>query len=229
MKTYNSYEAAKIANPESDIYKLISMDGFVFGDGLGDLIRISSLQTDAKKCNPADHCTRYDDFLTLGHEFVDGDAFLNSRGEVVIITNAQSNNRIVDGDDKRFILRAVALEEKPSEKVEWNGEGLPPVGVECWFNFKVTHPQRCKVNYIGKTVCVYESADGNEYSTLISEVEFSKIETQQQREDRERLEAAYDLYCEWRGEMHESFDAFKRCNHDNWLSIVDKTKYRISK
>lgn len=56
--------------------------------------------------------------------------------------------------------------------------------------------------------------------------DLSKPENQQQREDRERLEAAYDLYVTWRGEKPEALDTFKRCNHDNWLAIVDKTNYR---
>lgn len=98
MTTCKSYEAAKIANPESVIYE--------FGSCFSVFKTAGS-----KECNPADHCMRYDDFLTIGHRFVDGDAFLNSRGEVVIITNAQSSNRIIDGDEKRFILRAAALEE----------------------------------------------------------------------------------------------------------------------
>jgi hypothetical protein len=233
MTTYNSYEAAKIANPDSEIWA--SKLARCGRDNIfGTKVSLAELTNNYFKCNPADHCMTVEKFLADGNKFVEGDVIFNTypRPTVDFICDADLNNYNEldeEDDDKRYILRAAALEEKPSEKVEWDGEGLQTVGVECWFNFKVAHPQKCKVKYIGKTVCVYESADGNEYSTLISEVAFSKIETEQQREDRQRLEAAYDLYCEWRGEMHESFYAFKRCNHDNWLSIVDKTNYRISK
>ncbi|ENI4487194.1 hypothetical protein ABXZ88_003065 [Vibrio fluvialis] len=56
--------------------------------------------------------------------------------------------------------------------------------------------------------------------------EFRKPETEAERNYWERMEAAYDLYRTWRGEAHESFDAFRLCNVDNWLAIVDKTGYR---
>lgn len=108
MTTYNTYQEAKIANPEMEVYKLSS--GFIATN--------EPQGVSVHKCDPAEHCVRYDDFLTLGHEFVDGDAFLNSRGEVVIITNARSNNRIIDGDDKRFILRAAALETKEPKRTK---------------------------------------------------------------------------------------------------------------
>lgn len=49
MTTYNTYQEAKIANQSMDVYKLLNMDGFVSGSNLGDLIRIHSLDTDAKK------------------------------------------------------------------------------------------------------------------------------------------------------------------------------------
>ncbi|CAM0051744.1 hypothetical protein VPHF89G1_0004 [Vibrio phage F89 g1] len=59
----------------------------------------------------------------------------------------------------------------------------------------------------------------------------SKPETPQQREERERLEAAYDLYCIMCGiEGYAKFDLidFSKTKKDSavWLAIVDKTNYR---
>lgn len=72
----------------------------------------------------------------------------------------------------------------------------------------------------------------------INFVEMSKLskpETPEQREDRERLEASYDLYClrcdaiEWKSKY--SFDEFQKEEDavNGWLSVVDKTNYRVTK
>lgn len=57
-----------------------------------------------------------------------------------------------------------------------------------------------------------------------------KPKTPEQREDRERLEAGYELYktC---GIQHEtvSFNEWVDDYKDVWLNIVDKTNYRIAK
>ena len=63
---------------------------------------------------------------------------------------------------------------------------------------------------------------------------YRRIETQespQQREERERLEAAYDLFCVWSdGATPCSFDVFVNGTIGNskrrFLAIVDKTNYR---
>ncbi|AUR98034.1 hypothetical protein NVP1246O_27 [Vibrio phage 1.246.O._10N.261.54.E10] len=119
-----------------------------------------------------------------------------------------------------------------SGEVEWNGEGLPPVGAiyttEPDFDIELL----CK--YSSKYVVIGEILPKERHNGVEVVIDtfaqrdrvFRKPETPQQREDRERLEAAYDLYCTWRGEKPASFEDFKRCNHDNWLAIVRKTNYR---
>lgn len=232
MTTYNSYEEAKIANPESDIYKLIGMGGFVFGDGLGDLIRISSLQTDAEKCNPSDHCMTIERFLADGHKFVDGDIALIHNGDVKTVVNPHLDwNTPNPNDNIRFILRATALEEKPSEKVEWvNGD-------ECVFTDKNGDEKTCKViglypPFVESYVLHCESANPTFFISNVGRM--VKPETKQQREDRERLEAAYDLFCHVQIVNNrpdcgfESFELYERSN-PLYTLMVDKTNYRISK
>ncbi len=54
-------------------------------------------------------------------------------------------------------------------------------------------------------------------------------ETPQQREDRERLEAAYELCCTYGNNDFETANDFKQFHPtlcDKWLAIVDKTNYR---
>lgn len=230
MTTYNSFEAAKIANPESDIYKLIGLDGFVFGNGLGDLIRITSLQTDAEKCNPADHCMTVEKFLSDGYELRENDLILNSVGSVICMDypNSLDDFGVLNScSEKEYILRAAALEEKPSEKVEWvNGDECLYMNSSEVHKFIGVDPTRNDFCYI-KANCSAVN--------WVKVAKLSKPETKQQREDRERLEAAYDLYCEWHEVMQFKvpleFDTF--CNAANvklqWAAIVDKTNYRISK
>jgi hypothetical protein len=67
--------------------------------------------------------------------------------------------------------------------------------------------------------------EGNVYRRI------ETAETPQQREERERLEAAYDLFCVWSdGATPCSFDVFVNGTIGNskrrFLAIVDKTNYR---
>ena len=122
MTTYNSYEAAKIANPESEIVTT-GKDW----DGRSDLIgKFEAFVCEALgshglgntswvKCNPADHCMTVERFLKDGHKFVEGDRFFDIDGEVekvgLTFTPLEAN-RPHENDNTRYILRAAALEEK---------------------------------------------------------------------------------------------------------------------
>lgn len=128
---------------------------------------------------------------------------------------------------------------------EWDGAGLPPVGTICeilepnddWFEVEIA--AYCK-DSAGDDVVFYRN-----YNSQTSEkdydwcyavsVKFRKPETPEQREDLDRLEASYDLYClrcdaiEWKTKY--SFDEFKEEDDavNGWLAVVDKTNYRLTK
>lgn len=128
--------------------------------------------------------------------------------------------------------------------VEWDGEGLPPVGVECCFTpdnnlwgFASTDTYLGEVlRYEGEQFVFLLSHD--EYNmrpchliaSRTDKGEFSKPESQEQKAERERLEAAYDLYCtqcESQGVEPLLVSKFTECGLlKPWLSIVDKTGYR---
>ena len=62
----------------------------------------------------------------------------------------------------------------------------------------------------------------------------SKPETEAERNERERLEAAYDLYSDWC--LHCEFAKISKAkfcetvgDKSFWLSTVDKTNYRLTK
>ena len=237
MTTYNSYEAAKIANPESEIVTL-SKKGSEF-NGKFEAKTIHHIGWDT--CNPADHCMTVERFLADGHKFAVMDVFMSKDSVVVFITSkmmvdAMNAKSRLDCDS--YILRAAALEEKPSEKVEWvNGEGLPPVGALCKVN---RDPFVYRVMYSSAFVVIVQNLDNDNTTAHGMDIildlykgdyTFSKPETQQQREDRERLEAAYDLYVTHEGYIDNpvcSISIFSESNEpkNKWLAIVDKTNYR---
>lgn len=118
MKTYSTYQEAKIANPEceivrwnkSDEYKAVSKS------------ELSGYLTTWCHCNPTDYCMTVKQFLDDGHKFVGGDLFINAslfgNGLVVevglknITEEVANEKQSVDVDC--YILRAAAL-EKPKQ------------------------------------------------------------------------------------------------------------------
>ena len=134
-----------------------------------------------------------------------------------------------------------------SGEVEWNGEDLPPVGVECNFT---PHNTRWGFNYIENFTGTVLHYEGEQFVFMLNHTkykldagmvivsrtdkgDFAKPETPQQHEDRERLEAAYDLFCVYNesdGATPCSFDVFTAGTVGNarkrFLAIVDKTNYR---
>jgi hypothetical protein len=223
MTTYNSYEAAKIANPECAIFEY--KRNFGTDKEILDLFDIQSREM--KECCPADHCMTIEKFLADGHKFAEGDIALIHNGDVKTVVNPYLDWNTPNPDDnKRYILRAAALEEKPSEKVEWEN------GDECVYNginwlFCGFHPTN------GLAIVADNDSPALHHLVTVDIELLSKPETQQQREDRERLEAAYDLYCyvsERSGRAPFSIEYFTRsnehCYKDEYLAIVDKTNYR---
>jgi len=119
MNAYPTYQAAKIANPEYAIFEYLDK----FGTDK-DIIEAFDIHSVAmKECNPADYCMTVKQFLDAGHKFVEGDKLICSEGNVGSIEcdDVVANNREYEDDDKRYILKAKALEETKTyryEKVE---------------------------------------------------------------------------------------------------------------
>ena len=115
---------------------------------------------------------------------------------------------------------------------KWDGEGLPPVGTDC--EFKPYNTWESGI-YRGKNKLgdlIFEFADSGVVDLFDESTKIRKPKTPEQREERERLEAAYELYCEsliGEDEETESFDEFKAFKNRlrQWLRIVDKTGYRL--
>ncbi|AUR92998.1 hypothetical protein NVP1181O_34 [Vibrio phage 1.181.O._10N.286.46.C9] len=123
-----------------------------------------------------------------------------------------------------------------SGEVDWNGEGLPPVGVECEAVF-VDHEHKghgeflilgYHSNYVWMEYVGELSNKSKHYTAKVELVKFRKPEAPQQREDRERLELVSNICEDLFGEMAS------QCREDVVSTIdamvcggwVDKTNYR---
>ena len=127
------------------------------------------------------------------------------------------------------------------EQAEWNGEGLPPVGVECeCFDFDA-NLWVSAVALNAKTesgeVAVASINESGKFAKLFWGCKFRKPESPEAKKEREELEAAYDLYVKCANHHNDRFvyDDFvrgvdKNCpwNHvvNQWVSVVKETGYR---
>lgn len=110
MNTYETYQEAKIANPNQEIYELSGK--FQTGDAPARPGEKWEL------CNPADYCISLSDFRELDYEVCNGDLILGIDGTFVEVSNVYNYNKPWHGDDKRFILKAKALEETKTYRYE---------------------------------------------------------------------------------------------------------------
>lgn len=71
----------------------------------------------------------------------------------------------------------------------WNGDGLPPVGVECERSWAGDPWEKCVVNYIGVEFAVV-TVYGRENTYMLNSVKFRPLRTE---EDRKREEAVQEM------------------------------------
>lgn len=170
-------------------------------------------------------------------------------------TDEDSNRRVITPEeinalyDERFyqtetpeekeVFEAMEAVTNQSKSVEWDGEGLPPVGVECEKLFngesKIITPLYYDDHKSG-VVMFYYINSGKSVATdyawcLVENCILRKPETEAERKERERTEAAYDLFCCVTGNLNGyNFEDF--CNNPYtgmWFKIVDKTGYKKEK
>lgn len=167
--------------------------------------------------------------------------------------NALYIEKFGDGNNTEFNVDSIAT-ETPEEaevlnsiksiEVEWNGEGLPPIGVEC----KVNRDSFIyRVMYSSKYVVIVQntendgtSADGMDIILDLHKANytFRKPENEAERKERERLEAAIDLHDlaqdayfapDGGSDGSAVWDKAPERVKSMYLAIVDKTGYRKQK
>lgn len=243
MKTYNSYQEAKIANPKSDIYV---WTGWKANDELagpaGPFAALDGKLVTADcwiKCHPKDYCMTLEEFFDAGHEFVSGDSYLGVYGNVHMVgLGAERQGAIHDDgrDNKRYILRAQALEQAGFDTTPQQVGSLAG-GDSEWKNGDIL--QFIDDEGEWKSGGRYIAFDAHVSRHVImtwdglfhaGNDDIRKPETPQQRQEREELEAAYELYCVGHKALqHEpvEFDVFSGLLvRERYLAIARETKYR---
>ncbi|CAH9015394.1 conserved hypothetical protein [Vibrio phage 142E35-1] len=124
----------------------------------------------------------------------------------------------------------------PQQEIEWKN-GLPPVGSKVMSSYTKTdcdgwcdmHGPSDVIAYHGDYVWIAHHGKFNRVHELCN-IEFEKPESP---DEKERLEAAYDLYCHVQTAMNKpcsNYDWFLKKGDgnqlDKYLAIVDKTGYR---
>lgn len=218
MTTYNTYQEANIANPDANI--------LVNHAGKFRAVKESPTSHFAngwKLCNPADYCMTVEQFLEDGHKFAIGDYALDEFGFVIHLTcSTESWSKKDSVDSYRYVLRAKALEQP--KQVEW----------EVFHSERWIPCIRFGLDIFGHYA--YQLSDGEfkgEFDGTPYESSFRKPESPEEKEQRERLDAAYDLYTHVqsvRGQLSCKFDCFSNPEMEEarlrFLAIVDKTNYR---
>lgn len=207
------------------------------------------------ECNPVNYLESLESFLASGKRLVDGDLTTYLNGAVKSVENPKIMNTFADSQNQRYVLQAAADQVETPKKKEafdaidttprqveslgnagWNGEGLPPIGERfCVDDYDTV--MLCK--YSSEYVVVGEMT-GEQYPEGVEVVidlkqtpnrKFCKPESQAEREERERLEAAYDLYCASVNAIAlpvMPYNVFITSTFQvaSMLAIVDKTGYR---
>ena len=132
----------------------------------------------------------------------------------------------------------------PQQEVEWEDtDELPPIGSKVMTSYTDSdldnwcdmHGPSDVVAYHGEHVWIAHHGKFNRVHAL-SDIEFEKIEIEspEEKEKRERLEAAYDLYVTGQESVdvigYQDFDDFTKdlMQVKFYNSIVDKTGYRLN-
>ena len=252
MTTYKTYQAAKMAKPDCDIYEC---DGG-FGTELDLMGGIYAQVSEIKECNPADYCETVYDFHKSGKLLVDGDSIILPDGDVCVISDdspsigvgfsrtmsvSMANTLDPFGDKVAFVLKAAAYDVETEEEKEAfdmidttarqveslaNSSEIPD-GSESPEDDECPYVQIRRLgDQLHNLLCeIQDEPIADELSETVTTL--WSVETPKQKAERERLEAAYDLYCTC-GIQHETvcFEEWSDCYSDVWLSIVDKTGYR---
>lgn len=132
----------------------------------------------------------------------------NTAAQVESLRDYQKKTQTEHQEEMSALIRLNRMNESVEDFLaglkgenEWNGEGLPPVGVECEWRLEGADDSSfsmCKVLMItNHTVFMksHRAVNGRkEFSLPKDVIEFRKPETKQQREERERLDCIKKMY-----------------------------------
>lgn len=192
--TYPTYQEAKIANPDQDIFRRLgefkSADSPFLANENWDI------------CNPADYCMTVSYFHNSGYNLAYGDLILGQDWSVVKVSNENNYNHPFEGDDKRYVLKAKALEETKTyryEKVDSFSFAL-----EADFNAGILFRPN---EFAGEGYLKCETEDDVAYAAA-NEMLYRCIEVTERELFIEEVSNLFDRFCAWKG--IESVDGLDR-------------------
>lgn len=148
-----------------------------------------------------------------------------------LFTYLHGNTKLFSPDAIEITLDQLDEHLGIKKETSWNGEGYPPIGIECEVSNCRNPWVRCLVKFIGTELCVVDHENFEQHYHL-SSVKFRPLETPGQKKEREELEAAYDLY-KTKNEGHQglySFDEFQELEDvKGYIRLVRKTNYKLEK
>lgn len=117
MKTYDTYQEAKIANPDRDILttanKWPSARKYIGNFRINDTCRAKIDNLSWMICDPKDYCMTLEDFTKKGYKLITGDLVLDNNNRVCYMNSyfAALWNAHYDTFNNFYILRAEALNQ----------------------------------------------------------------------------------------------------------------------
>lgn len=121
------------------------------------------------------------EFFIHSKEFLVGcfyDVNGEEAGEQFDARNMEFEDR---GTDKLAISREQYEAALAASKLEWDGEGLPPVGTVCEYmkrSLAVKEWTECTIDYVGSSFIVYRDCYGVELTAIKCDIEFRPIRSE---------------------------------------------------
>ena len=162
---------------------------------------------------------------------------INERRSLKVGTLTYDIKRTVNGEpfnpfssDELPQGEIVSGDNELDEATQWNGEGLPPAGVECLMVTNVngkSHEKNIVPIYIDAKVVFYNhSGDHYGFSTIDNRVTFRPLKTTEQVE---REDLTRDIYTEWHGGYANTpeWSELTWMEQCRWLAVADFAINRI--
>ena len=159
---------------------------------------------------------------------------LGAFGRVSVSKDSVYGGASYSMSDFRYIdeseLKSHLVNETPQTKeVEWDGEYQLEHG-NGWFKYKTTYTASSGDMFAMCLVPNVNNGQPFEQYLDLATTKFRPLETQEQRKEREELEAAYDLYCEFRSERNLTVCSIENLHKESGfefiMHFVRKTGYR---
>jgi len=165
--------------------------------------------------------------------YLGANGWIYSKSSDDIIDNASPISRLYTQEE--YDNKPVS----PVDDSEWKN-GIPPVGAECVYRHK-NQPHNPWLYQFDGVLCDCVAHVGDlsvlvakdlSFSTACNDLWIEKPESKEDKEARERMESAYDLYASWVGDAVGALPFnFTEFSSDGaivrkWLRVLDKTGYR---